>query len=283
MISRKFIKSSLIYTIAGALPMASAIILLPFYIDQLSIDQYSELAIDLAFSLLVQVLVTYSFDSSLYIHYHEFKHDRKKLSVFVSSSFVFMLLIGLGVGLILTVTGDFLFSLVLKDSASAFFPFGFAAIGIGIFQALFRVYSNLNQTQEKPEVYLVTNILMFSLIALFTVVGLFIFPSSLIGPVHGRLLASAIVGGIALYKIFREFGFNFDFQWLRKSFNFNAVQRNANGHNPANRLIQPVRKGTIRPRCRGPLGFRAVISVGASKSVRRSSRGRCRSHPVRHR
>jgi O-antigen/teichoic acid export membrane protein len=211
----------MIYTLAGMLPMASAIILLPFYIDELSTTLYGELSIYLAFSLLVQVLVTYSFDSSLYIHYHEFKHDKAKLSVFVSSSFIFMLLLGLAVGIVLTGIGDFLFNLLLKDSPASFYPFGLSATGIGMFQAFFRVYSNLIQTQEKSETYLWSNILMFSLIAAFTVIGLQIFPASLIGPVHGRLVASIAVGGWALYRIFKEFGIHFDFQWLRKSFNFN--------------------------------------------------------------
>ena len=74
--------------------MASALILLPFYIQYLSTEVYGALQIYLAFSLLVQILVTFSFDTSVYIHYHEFKNDPKKLSVFISSAFVFMLLIG---------------------------------------------------------------------------------------------------------------------------------------------------------------------------------------------
>jgi O-antigen/teichoic acid export membrane protein len=203
------------------LPMASAIILLPFYIHHLSTSLYGILSIYLAFALLVQILVTYSFDSSLYIHYHEFKHDKKKLAVFISSSFVFMLLLGAGIGLILTVLGDFLFGLFLKEKAISFYPYGIAAVGIGIFQAIFKVFSNVLQTREKSETYLWSNVLMFSLIAAFTVAGLNIFPGSLLGPVVGRLLASILVGTWALYRIFREFGFHFDFEWLKSSFGFN--------------------------------------------------------------
>ena len=93
-ISKSFIKSSLIYTVAGMLPMASAIILLPFYIENLSTADYGALSIYLAFSLFIQILTTYSFDTSLYIHFHEFKHDPAKLSSFISSAFVLMLMIG---------------------------------------------------------------------------------------------------------------------------------------------------------------------------------------------
>jgi O-antigen/teichoic acid export membrane protein len=83
-ISKTFIKSSIIYTVAGALPMASAIILLPFYGNNLPLAVYGELATYIAFSMLVQVLVTYSFDTSVYVYYHEYKNAPEKLSQFLS-------------------------------------------------------------------------------------------------------------------------------------------------------------------------------------------------------
>jgi O-antigen/teichoic acid export membrane protein len=220
-ISRKFIKSSLIYTLAGALPMGSAIILLPFYIHHLSTTLYGALSIYLSISLLVQILVTYSFDTSLYIHYHEFKNDAKKLAIFISSSFIFILLLGTGVGIVLSLGGEFFVRLFVEDKSVSFYPFGLAAIGIGIFQAVFKVFSNVMQTRGKAETYFWSNVLMFSSIAILTVLGLQIFPGSLIGPLIGRLLASLLVSAWALYRIFREFGYHFDFQWLRSSFGFN--------------------------------------------------------------
>ena len=90
MISKGFIKNSVIYTVAGMLPTASAVILLPFYLNYLPLAQYGQLAFYLAFSMLVQVIATYSFDSSLYIYYHDYKNDRPKLSVLISSAYVFM-------------------------------------------------------------------------------------------------------------------------------------------------------------------------------------------------
>src|SRR5690606_12013974 len=100
-IGKKFLKSSVIYTVAGSLPMASALILLPFYVEHLSTSDFGALSIYFAFSYFVQLLTTYSFDTSLYVHYHEFKKEPLRLASFTSSSFLFMLLIGSGVGLIL--------------------------------------------------------------------------------------------------------------------------------------------------------------------------------------
>jgi O-antigen/teichoic acid export membrane protein len=220
-ISKSFIKSSLIYTVAGMLPMASAIILLPFYIENLSTADYGALSIYLAFSLFIQILTTYSFDTSLYIHFHEFKHDPAKLSSFISSAFVLMLMIGGGVGLLSLVLGDLTFSSFFTDKSISFFPYGILAAVTGIFQALFKVHSNLLQSREKPELFFWSNLISFLLIAGLTVIGLQLYPHSLIGPIGGRMIAAVLAGIWVLARIFSEFGVHFNYPLLRSSFQFN--------------------------------------------------------------
>jgi len=222
LISKDFIKSSVIYTLAGALPMASALILLPFYIHHLSTELYGALNIYLAFSLLVQIFVTFSFDTSLYIHFHEFKNDFKKLSVFVSSAFIFMAIAGIGIGLVFTILGDLMFKIALPKLNISFFPYGLASVGAGAFQALLKVHSSLLQSRERPGTFFWSNVLSFTMIASFTIIGLELYPNSLMGPVVGRLLAAFIAGIWVLARIFREFGFKYDFTWLRSSFGFNT-------------------------------------------------------------
>lgn len=222
MISKRFIKSSIIYTLAGTLPTASALILLPFYIHHLSTEVYGALQIYLVFSLLVQIIVIFSFDTSVYIHFHELKNDRKKLSVFISSAFIFMLMLGAGTVALFSVIGDTAFRIALPGRNVSFFPYGMAAVGAGAFQAIFKVHSSLLQSREKPETFFWSNVLSFGLIASFTILGLELYPNSLMGPLVGRLFAGVIAGGWALARIFREFGFHFDFTWLRSSFSFNT-------------------------------------------------------------
>ena len=222
MISKSFIKSSVIYTLAGTLPMASALILLPFYIHHLSTEVYGALNIYLAFTLLVQIIVTFSFDTSVYIHFHEFKNDSKRLSLFISSAFIFMLLTGLVTAVILIGIGDMIFKLVLPQNNISFYPYGLASVGAGVFQALLKVHSSLSQSREKPEIFFWSNVFSFTMIASFTLIGLEVYPNSLMGPIMGRFLAALISGVWVLMRIFREFGFQFDFTWLRSSFSFNA-------------------------------------------------------------
>ena len=221
MISKGFIKSSLIYTLAGTLPLASAIILLPFYIENISTADYGALIIYLAVSLLIQILTTYSFDTSLYIHYHEYKKTPAKLNAFISSAFVLMLLIGSGLLVFSVVVGDVAFNQFFKGKPISFFPYGLMSVATGIFSALFKVHSNLLQSREKPEVFFWSNLVSFALIATFTILGLELYPHSLRGPITARLLAALLSGGWALGRIFSEFGWHFNFTLLRSSFQFN--------------------------------------------------------------
>ncbi len=221
MISKKFIRNSIIYTIAGSLPLASGIILLPFYFKYLSTSVYGASALYTGVSMLVQILVTYSFDSSVYSYFHEFKNDKAKLSTYISSAFAFIVLLSVLVGVILSLSGSLIFGWVFTESKILFYPYGLIAVATGIFQAIIKVNSSLLQTQERASTFLWLNLLSFFLIALFTVGGLYFFPDELIGPIGGRFAAVLITGLWVLVAIYRQFGMHFDFSFLRKTFGFN--------------------------------------------------------------
>lgn len=222
MISRQFIKSSFIYAVAGSLPMASAVVLLPFYVAYLSTELFGALAIYLALSMLVQIVVTYSFDTSLYVHYHDFKTDKEKLSRFISSCFIFMLLLGAGVAGIAALTGEFVFTTVFTNQSLPFFPYGMLSVITGAFQALFKVNTSLLQSREQPDRFFWSNLVNFSLIAVLTIGGLKLFPNSLAGPVVARAIAAVVSGTGSLIRMYSEFGFRFDYPLLRSTFGFNT-------------------------------------------------------------
>jgi O-antigen/teichoic acid export membrane protein len=221
LISKKFIRDSLIYTIAGALPMASSILLLFFYIPYLSTATLGELAVYMPYSMLIQIFVTYSFDTSIYIYFHDFKADKDKLARFVSSVFIFILIVGLVTALVMTLLGGFIFERFYLESKIVFFPYGFIAVLTGVLQSLFKVNSSLLQTQEKASSFLWMNLLSFSMIATFTIIGLQLFPDTPVGPMGGRLLASVISGVWVLVSVFRQFGVSYDFSLVKSTFGFN--------------------------------------------------------------
>lgn len=202
--------------------MASAVVLLPFYVACLPTELYGALAIYLALSMLVQIMVTYSFDTSLYVHYHDFKTDNRRLSAFISSCFSFMLLLGLAVAVVAALTGEFVFVKLFTGQGLAFFPYGMLSVITGVFQALFKVNTSLLQSREQPTRFFWANLINFSLIAVLTIAGLKLFPSSLAGPVGARVVAAMVSGVGALVRIYREFGVRFNYPLLRSTFGFNT-------------------------------------------------------------
>ncbi|MBI1770585.1 MAG: lipopolysaccharide biosynthesis protein [Bacteroidetes bacterium] len=221
MISKKFIRNSVIYTIAGSLPLASAIILLPFYIKYLSADVYGALALYMGFALLIQILISYSFDGSIYVYFHDFKNDKAKLNLFVSSIFIFVLIISLVIAIIFLIFGGWIFEQVFPEIKILFFPYGLISVATGIFQGFFKINSSLLQTQEKASSFLWLNLVSFTLIAIFTIGGLYFFPNDLLGPIVGRFVAVAFTGLIVLIGIYRQFGFRFNFGLLKSTLSFN--------------------------------------------------------------
>lgn len=221
-ISKGFLKSSLMYTIAGSLPMASAIILLPFYLVYLTTDNYGALSLYLAFSVLIQVLTMYSFDTSLYVFFHEYKKDKQRLRRFISSVFIFLLLIGLVLTIFFLLTGNLLFTVLFDQRDVNFFPFGLMAVVTGVFQSIFKVHSSLLQTSQRPVLFFWSNLLSFALIATGTIVGLKYYPQTLWGPIGGRMLAATISAAWVLGRVAVVYGFAFKMQLLKNTFSFNT-------------------------------------------------------------
>ena len=222
MISKSFLKSSLIYTVAGTLPLASAVILLPFYIHYLSSESFGVFSLFLSFSILVQIITTFSYDATLYIHFHEFKHDAGKLGRYVTSALILVAANGLLVFLFFFAFGELFTDLLFdRGSSLSFYPYGYVCLLIGIFQSFFKVHNNLLQTRQNPVVFFWANLLSFSIIASLTVGGLMLYPDSLLGPLGARLCASVVSGGWASGRMLKEFGLSFDFKLMRSSLAFN--------------------------------------------------------------
>lgn len=201
--------------------MASAVILLPVYMLYLPLEVYGALSICLATSILVQILVTYSFDLSVYIHYHEAKNDPSRFAVFVSSAFIFIGALGVIVLVISAVFGPWISDQFLAGKKIDFFPYGILSVLTGIFQAFFKVYCSLLQSRQQPERFFLSNLLSFSIIVLLTIAGLVLEPGSLAGPVGGRAAAAVISGIWAIFQIVREHGLHFNYAVIRSTFSFN--------------------------------------------------------------
>lgn len=222
MISKGFVKSSLIYTVVGSLPLIAGVILLPFYANLLSITDFGILALYISFTFLVQTLVNWGLDTFIGIHYFDYKDNPAQLKAYLGTVAVALLVFGAVAVLVMAILGKLLFENLFSDGSMVFYPFGFMSVLTAVFNSFFKTYSNLLITRQKPEEFFWIHILNFILTLAISIIGLYMFPNSLIGPMYGRLLSALLMFFVTFLLYYREFGLAYHSEHFREMIRFSS-------------------------------------------------------------
>jgi len=204
MISKNLIKSSLVYTIIGALPLASAFFLLLFYTNYISTSLYGALVIYVSFTGFLQLLINLGLDTYIGISYFDSRRNWVVLKSKIGAITGYLLVWGLFVIAIFMLLGENLFSLIFQGKDIFFYPYGLMSVITAFFNSYFKTYSNLLINQEKPNRFAVVSLANFVMTIGFSLAGLFMFPETLIGPMWGRLLSGAGIFIIAFFSLNKE-------------------------------------------------------------------------------
>jgi O-antigen/teichoic acid export membrane protein len=220
MISKKFLKSSVIYSVIGALPLGTSFVLLLFYANLLSTSDLGFLALYIVIALLVQIIVNFAMDTSIGVHFFEYKDKPEKLKRYVGTIAGLLLVVGVIFAIFTAFSGTFLFRIIKPLQDLKFFPYGFLSILTGISNSFFKTYTNLLINQERPDRYFWMNISTFVMTIVFSLGLLFLFPGTLIGPIWGRFIASFLNAVVAFYFFRTEFGITISGEFLHNIFVF---------------------------------------------------------------
>lgn len=224
MVSKSFLKSSFIYSVIGALPLASSILLLPVYTNFLSTQDFGLLALFIAFTALLQIIVNFAIDNYIVINYYESKDNPDKIKKIVGTSVSLLLLYGLIIIVVSLLLGDLIFSLYAKASSKPiethFFPYGFFCVLTAIFNSFFRTYTAFLIAQQKAAKFFWLNITNFVLTIAISLIGIYLFPFTLVGPMYGRLLSGVGIFILAFYFFITEYGILFEKSLLKEIYRF---------------------------------------------------------------
>jgi O-antigen/teichoic acid export membrane protein len=204
MISKNLIKSSLIYTIIGALPLISAFFLLIFYTNYLTKADYGALVIYISFTAFVQILTNLGLDTYIGVSYFESKRNQATLKSKIGTICGYLLLWGAFIVFIFSILGNDLFELVFQGKNILFYPYGLMSVVTAFFNSYFKTYTNLLISQEKATRFAIVNMANFIMTIVFSLGGLFMFPFTLIGPMWGRLLSGIGIFVIAFFSFSKE-------------------------------------------------------------------------------
>jgi O-antigen/teichoic acid export membrane protein len=207
MISKNLIKSSLIYTIFGALPMVSGFILLLFYtnVNYISKPDFGAFIIYISFTLFVQTLINLGLDTYIGVSYFENKHDKLINKSKIGALTGYLVLWGIIIIAIFSLTGESIFKLVFQSKDIFFYPYGFMAIITAFCNSYFKTYTNLLINQQRATRFALVNSINFIATLGFSLSGLFLYPLTLTGPMWGRMLSGIVIFIIAFFSFSVEF------------------------------------------------------------------------------
>ncbi|MEI7595166.1 MAG: polysaccharide biosynthesis C-terminal domain-containing protein [Bacteroidota bacterium] len=208
MISKKFLKSSFIYSVVGALPYVSSIVLIPLFTHKISPQDIGVNAIYLSILFFIQIFSSFCLESYVMVHLFEFKNNPEKLKESFGTVVFSLTALGIFILLITAIFGDCIFGLLFNNSIS-FFPWGFLTVLTAIFNGFYKVYCNILISQQRSVKFFIINILNFSFVITLSILLVYIFPNSLAGPVLGRTLGFGINFILILFSLRKEFGFKF--------------------------------------------------------------------------
>ena len=217
MISKSFLKSSIIYTVGGALPMVASFILLPFYVGFLDTKQFVSLNFYIGISLLFQILFSYSVDSYFGVKYSQLAGDATEQKKFTGTISNLLILIGVFITLIALIAGPFIFPLVFTESDQvSFWPFGLMSIATAFFNSYFKAGTNALIYFKQPGQFILFNSINFVITVGLSVFGLYYSPDTLDGPIWARFISGVVIFILAFYSFNKNSIFVFDKKFLKE-------------------------------------------------------------------
>ena len=220
MISTKFLKSSLIYSVVGALPYASGIILIPFFTQFLSPTDFGVNALYFSIMYFIQILSIFGIDTYIGIYYFDYKDNKEKLKENIGTVILSLFILGAFLLIVLSVFGTEIFKVIFDNKYLTFFPWGFVTVLTAIFNGFLKTYSSLLINQQRPVRFFQINIINFILVISVSLIFLYLYPFTLNGPMFGRLIPAAFSFCIVIYYMISEFGFRYNKEMTSKIVSF---------------------------------------------------------------
>ncbi len=206
MIKPSFLKSSVLYTIGGGLPVLASIVLLPFYTNYLSSLHFLQLSFYISISLFVQIFYNFSLDTYLGIRYSELNSQGPhKASAFIYQAGQYTWLWGFFWSSIFILSGPYVFSVLFKKELGMEFGlWAILSVMTGFFNSGIRTALQALMYEKKPLFHFSINTLNFLLTIVMGVGGILMWPDSLKGPVWSRFLSTGLCFLSVQFVFFRH-------------------------------------------------------------------------------
>ncbi|MFN6378457.1 MAG: oligosaccharide flippase family protein [Flavobacteriales bacterium] len=198
MLSKRVIES-LIFTVVSSLPFMSALVLLPFYSNNLSTEDFGRLNVYISISLLFQVITSVGVEQYVPILLNDSTKNSDSKKLYYSRALGLQLIAGLVIIGVFFIIGKAAFQSVFPAETLSFWPFGLMSIATGFFNGYFRTQTTHQTYQQERSKFYFSNIFNFIFTVALSILFLYLFGKNVMGPLMGRLVSGVLIFLLALY------------------------------------------------------------------------------------
>jgi O-antigen/teichoic acid export membrane protein len=195
----KQVIDSMIFTVVSSLTFLSALVLLPFYSNALSTEDFGRLNVYISISLLFQVITSLGVEQYVPILLNDKGKDGATKSLYYAKALGLQLVIGLSILFLFFFVGKAAFGAVFPSSTLSFWPYGFMSIVTGFLNGYFRTQTTYQTYHQERGRFYFSNIFNFIFTVVLSILFLEFFGSDVMGPLMGRLISGFLIFFLALY------------------------------------------------------------------------------------
>lgn len=218
MLKLSTLKSSLIFTVTGTFPLLSGFVLLPFYTQTLSLENFGLLAIYMALSLGFQIIIGWGLDTTLGVHFlgYSDKPAQQGTIFWGSTGFMFMSTILLGVAcMVLAQVGELKFGDTVFTQS-----YLLIVLSTALGSAIFKLISQWLIVTRKSTAYLALNSLNLTGVVIFSLSLLHFWGNSLGAPLWGRNIGVWLCTSIAMLFAWKHIAPAWNYHTFKTVFNY---------------------------------------------------------------
>lgn len=218
--SKQELKNTIVYTFLSFLPATTQLILLPLYMQKLSVAQFGVFQSMTIVQVLVSTLFGLSLHASVARYYFSYRHDPARIKDYLSSVFWLLTLISIVIFLIGLLAGTFLFDLFYKSDTLDYYPYGIVAVSTGLLNVAIPVFLVVFRIIQHLKAFVFISLMSFLGNLIGQIICLLYLDSSVINLMLAKLWVIIAIFLFLVYYTITRYGITLKKSYLKPSLYF---------------------------------------------------------------
>ena len=200
----------MLFTVSGAFPLLSGLIMLPFYIHYLSEKSLGVFSLYFAITLFFQGIIHFAVEQKSALDYVEHSNDPIKRRIVISTNIIFGIRFSLIIGFLIAIVHWLFGDLINLVLGLEMYPYIWMVYITAFANSIFKQYTYLLIYSSRPWVYFSANLFNLIVTILISIWGVKTFGDSVIGPMLGRFFSGLLILIPAFYYFSTHIGWKYE-------------------------------------------------------------------------